>query len=83
VADLNGHLSSVESVSFSPDRKFLFSGERNGRIIIWQANGMMLRSFLAHRSLVSSVVFVLIAKRSLPLVGIIGLDFWNLVEWKF
>jgi WD40 repeat protein len=33
---LQGHTADVVSVRFSPDGRFLMSGDRNGKIVVWE-----------------------------------------------
>ena len=56
--DLIGHGYSVNSVSFSPDGKFLVSGGHDTTVKIWDsASGMCLQTLEGHGYYVNSVSF--------------------------
>jgi WD40 repeat protein/tRNA A-37 threonylcarbamoyl transferase component Bud32 len=55
---LTGHTNGVESVSFSPDGKYLASGSRDGIIKLWNvSDGSLIRTFEGHNDSVHSVSF--------------------------
>ncbi|HOK23808.1 MAG TPA: WD40 repeat domain-containing protein, partial [Candidatus Hydrothermia bacterium] len=53
-----GHAGSVNSVCFSPDRKYIASGSVDKTIKLWEAStGKLVRTFVGHESQVNSVCF--------------------------
>jgi len=53
-----GHSSSITSVAFSPDGKYVLSGSKDQVAILWDvATGRQVRSFEGHSRAVSSVYF--------------------------
>lgn len=56
---LRGHLSTVNSVAYSPDGRLLASCGRDRRIILWDvATGSLLRTMMGHRIYVVQLAFV-------------------------
>ena len=37
--ELKGHEGFVNSIAFSPDKIFMYSGDSEGRIIVWKSAG--------------------------------------------
>ena len=55
---LAGHTSSVDSVAFSPDGKFLASGSSHDTVKLWDvATGKVLRTLAGYTFWVHSVAF--------------------------
>ncbi|KAJ4864203.1 WD domain, g-beta repeat domain-containing protein [Trichoderma breve] len=61
---LEGHTSSINAVSFSPDCQRLASASDDFAVLLWDANtGALLKSLTAHTSKVLSVAFSLNGER--------------------
>ncbi|PKK54018.1 hypothetical protein CI102_1212 [Trichoderma harzianum] len=61
---LEGHTSSINAVSFSPDCQRLASASDDFTVLLWDANtGALLKSLTAHTSKVLSVAFSLNGER--------------------
>jgi WD40 repeat protein len=58
VKQLKGHKECVNSVSFSPDGKYLVTGSSDYSVIIWDAvSRNQIKEFTVHTSFVNSVSF--------------------------
>ncbi|MGV0105832.1 protein kinase domain-containing protein [Nostoc sp. DSM 114167] len=58
IRTLTGHANWVNSVTFSPDGKFLASGSADCTIKLWQVNtGIEIQTFTGHSDPVSSVAY--------------------------
>ena len=58
ICTLKGHLSSIHSLSFSPDGKYLASGSADQTIKIWNLKQAQVKhTFSGHRSIVDAVSF--------------------------
>ena len=56
--ELPGHDSRVTALAFSPDGKYLFSGDDDGIGILWQSeNGRRLKRFTVHYGRINAVAF--------------------------
>ncbi len=54
---LQGHTSSVRSISYSPDGKVIASGSRDKTIKLWNSDGTLLKTLSGHSQGVFSVSF--------------------------
>ncbi|TAF11231.1 MAG: hypothetical protein EAZ77_01350 [Nostocales cyanobacterium] len=54
---LEGHLSGVNSVAFSPDNSLIASASADTNINLWYPDGTLLRSLSGHEDVVNSVSF--------------------------
>ncbi|MBW4620913.1 MAG: AAA-like domain-containing protein [Cyanosarcina radialis HA8281-LM2] len=54
---LENHQGAVSSVSFSPDGKYLASGDEDNIVNLWDKNGSLLSTFKGHRDKINSVNF--------------------------
>jgi WD40 repeat protein len=53
-----GHTSAINSVKFSKSGEFLLTASNDGQIKLWDVrSGMILRTFVGHRGVVTSVAF--------------------------
>ncbi len=51
-------LGAIFALAFSPDGKFLATGELNGKVCLWQvADNLLISTFLAHTSWLSAITF--------------------------
>ncbi|NES83307.1 MAG: protein kinase [Moorea sp. SIO2B7] len=58
ICTLKGHLSSIHSLSFSPDGKYLASGSADQTIKIWNLKQAQVKhTFSGHSSIVEAVIF--------------------------
>ncbi|MEM9272437.1 MAG: hypothetical protein AAGA80_05665 [Cyanobacteria bacterium P01_F01_bin.143] len=59
---LKGHVSSVNSISFSPDGKIIASGDSSGIIKIWNMKGQEIDTLWGHNGSINSISFSLDGK---------------------
>jgi WD40 repeat protein len=54
---LEGHLSGVNSIAFSPDRSILVSGSADNTIKLWRIDGSLIKTLSGHQDVVNCVSF--------------------------
>ncbi|MGB6301402.1 MAG: hypothetical protein WBF90_35195 [Rivularia sp. (in: cyanobacteria)] len=54
---INGHLSGVNSVAFSPINNLIASGSADNSVKLWYPNGKLFRTLSGHTDVVNSVTF--------------------------
>ncbi|MEA5507261.1 hypothetical protein VB735_30045 [Halotia wernerae UHCC 0503] len=54
---LEGHISGVNSVTFSPDRSLIASASADNTIKLWRFDGNLVKTLAGHNDVVNSVTF--------------------------
>ncbi len=54
---LEGHMSGVNSATFSPDRSLIASASADTTIKLWRLDGSLVKTLLGHKDVVNSVSF--------------------------
>jgi len=58
IRTLEGHTSSIEDCTFSPDGERIVSASSDSTVKVWNANGEMLQSFKEHSAPVHNCAFI-------------------------
>lgn len=55
--ELAGHTQQLFSLQFSPNGKFLLTGAEDGKAIVWDVSGKLLKEIKGHNSWIRNVAF--------------------------
>lgn len=82
ICSIAGHGQQINSVTFSPDGRWLASGSADKTVKVWSTNGELISTFASHRLAVNAVAFAPLA----PLIASASADatvhIWHLETAK-